>query len=159
MTDLRREALKHAMPWLVLAALLIVWELCCIVFQVPEIILPRPTKIFAVFYQRFDILMAYSWDTLWTTMIGFLLAIAFGLLLGLAGELAGTLQRLAVQCRIDAQGVVQPGIQIDTAVGVDRLLRAYLYHQCLPLLIGNRLAPVACGLVLQPRAARTPEAS
>ena len=84
MSDLRRDALKHAMPWLVLAGLLIVWEVCCIVFQVPEIILPKPTKIFAVFVQRFDILMAYSWDTLWTTMIGFLLAIAFGLLLGLA---------------------------------------------------------------------------
>jgi NitT/TauT family transport system permease protein len=84
MSDLRREALKHAMPWLVLAALLIVWEVCCIVFQVPEIILPKPTKIFAVFVQRFDILMAYCWDTLWTTTVGFLLAIAFGLLLGLA---------------------------------------------------------------------------
>ena len=43
MSDLKREALKHAMPWLVLAALLIVWEVCCIVFQVPEIILPKPT--------------------------------------------------------------------------------------------------------------------
>ncbi|NQW51999.1 MAG: ABC transporter permease subunit, partial [Rhodospirillales bacterium] len=84
MSDLKREALKHAMPWLVLAALLIVWEVCCIVFQVPEIILPKPTKIFAVFVQRFDILMAYCWDTLWTTTVGFLLAIAFGLLLGLA---------------------------------------------------------------------------
>ena len=45
---------------------------------------PRPTKIFTVFVARFDILMAYCWDTLWTTVIGFLLAIAGGLLLGLA---------------------------------------------------------------------------
>jgi len=84
MTELRREALKIAMPWLVLAGLLIVWEIACIVFAVPEIILPRPSKVFAVFFQRFDILMAYSWDTLWTTLIGFLLAIAGGLLMGLA---------------------------------------------------------------------------
>ncbi|WP_020694342.1 ABC transporter permease [Reyranella massiliensis] len=84
MTELRREALKIAMPWLVLAGLLIVWEIACVVFSIPEIILPRPSKVFAVFFQRFDILMAYSWDTLWTTMIGFLLAIAGGLLMGLA---------------------------------------------------------------------------
>ena len=84
MTELRREALKIAMPWLVLAGLLIVWEIACVVFAVPEIILPRPSKVFAVFFQRFDILMAYSWDTLWTTLIGFLLAIAGGLLMGLA---------------------------------------------------------------------------
>ena len=66
------------------AVLLVVWETCCIVFEVPEIILPRPSKIFTVFVARFDILMAYCWDTLWTTMIGFLLAIAGGLVLGLA---------------------------------------------------------------------------
>jgi len=84
MTELRREALKIAMPWLVMAVLLIVWEIACIVFAVREIILPRPSKIFAVFFQHFNILMAYSWDTLWTTLIGFLLAIAGGLLMGLA---------------------------------------------------------------------------
>ena len=72
------------MPWLATAVLLIIWELACIVFDVPEIILPKPTKIFTVFVARFDILMAYCWDTLWTTVIGFLLAIAGGLLLGLA---------------------------------------------------------------------------
>jgi NitT/TauT family transport system permease protein len=84
MTELRRDALKLAMPWLVLAGLLVVWEIACVAFAVPEIILPRPSKVFLVFFQRFDVLMAYSWDTLWTTMIGFLLAIAGGLLLGLA---------------------------------------------------------------------------
>src|SRR4030095_13351284 len=72
------------MPCLATAVLLIIWEICCIVFEVPEIILPRPTRIFTVFVARFDILVAYCWDTLWTTVIGFLLAIAGGLLLGLA---------------------------------------------------------------------------
>ena len=84
MTDFRREALRIAMPWLATAILLVIWELACIAFDVPEIILPKPTKIFTVFVARFDILMAYCWDTLWTTVIGFLLAIAGGLLLGLA---------------------------------------------------------------------------
>jgi NitT/TauT family transport system permease protein len=83
-SPLQREALKHAMPWLFLALFLVVWEVSCIVFAIPEIILPKPTKIFAVFVNRFDILMAYCWDTLWTTVVGFLLAIGFGLLLGLA---------------------------------------------------------------------------
>src|SRR5471030_1234310 len=84
MREWQREALKIAMPWLVIAVLLAVWEICCVVFEVPEIILPRPSKVFVVFVQRFDILMAFCWDTLWTTLIGFLLAIAGGLLLGLA---------------------------------------------------------------------------
>jgi NitT/TauT family transport system permease protein len=83
-SELRRDALRIAMPWLVMAALLIVWEIACIAFDIPEIILPRPSRVFAVFFQRFDVLMAFCWDTLWTTLIGFVLAIAGGLLLGLA---------------------------------------------------------------------------
>ena len=73
------------MPWLAMAVLLIIWEIACIVFDVPEIILPQADQdLHGVRGQRFDILMAYCWDTLWTTVIGFLLAIAGGLLLGLA---------------------------------------------------------------------------
>ena len=84
MTDFRREALqdRHAVAGDGRPA--VIWELACVVFDIPEIILPKPTKIFTVFVARFDILMAYCWDTLWTTVIGFLLAIAGGLLLGLA---------------------------------------------------------------------------
>jgi NitT/TauT family transport system permease protein len=60
------------MPWLALAILLMVWEIACIVFDVPEIILPRPTKVFAVFVAPLDILMTFCWDKLWTKVIGFL---------------------------------------------------------------------------------------
>jgi NitT/TauT family transport system permease protein len=81
---MKREALRMAMPWLVMAVLLVVWEICCVAFDVPEIILPRPTKVFAVFWQRLDILLIFCWETLWTTVIGFLIAIAGGMLLGVA---------------------------------------------------------------------------
>jgi NitT/TauT family transport system permease protein len=70
------------MPYLAMAVLLALWELACIVFDLPEIILPRPTKVFAVFVQRIDILLAFCWDTLWTTVLGFLIAIAGGVMLG-----------------------------------------------------------------------------
>jgi len=86
---MKREALRLAMPWLAMAVLLIIWEICCVVFDVPEIILPRPSKVFVVFYNRFDILMSFCWDTLWTTLMGFLLAIAGGLLFGACGRRLG----------------------------------------------------------------------
>ncbi len=84
MTDNQRHYLKIAMPWLVMAVLLLIWEVACIVFDVPEIILPRPTRIFEVFIARFDILLRFCLETFWTTAAGFALAIVFGLLLGLA---------------------------------------------------------------------------
>jgi len=84
MTDAQRRALQHAMPWLVMLVFLLLWEAACVVFAIQEIILPRPSKIFAVSIERFDILLRFCLETLWTTMIGFALAIACGLVLGLA---------------------------------------------------------------------------
>jgi len=81
-TDRTRRLVTLAMPWMAMAVFLIVWELACIVFDLPEIILPRPTKVFVVFVQRIDILIAFCWDTLWTTVLGFAIAIAGGMVLG-----------------------------------------------------------------------------
>lgn len=82
MTDRTRRVVTLAMPWMAMAVFLIVWELACIVFDLPEIILPRPTKVFVVFVQRIDILLAFCWDTLWTTVLGFAIAIVGGMVLG-----------------------------------------------------------------------------
>src|SRR6478609_7366196 len=84
MTETQRRLLLVAMPWLAMIGLLLIWELACIVFDVPEILAPRPTRIIETMILRWDILLRYCWETLWTTLIGFALAIGFGLLLGLA---------------------------------------------------------------------------
>lgn len=84
MSENARYWLKVAMPWLVMAGLLLIWELAVVLFQVPEIILPKPSRIFEVMVQRWDILLRFCLETLWTTVAGFVLAIVFGLLLGLA---------------------------------------------------------------------------
>ena len=49
--DHRHDAASSrlAMPWLAMAVFLVVWELACIVFDLPEILLPRPTRVFVVF--------------------------------------------------------------------------------------------------------------
>ena len=84
MTDSQSRALQTAMPWLVMAVFLVAWELACVGFRIQEIILPRPSKVMIVAIERFDILLRFCLETLWTTMLGFLLAIVGGLVLGLA---------------------------------------------------------------------------
>jgi NitT/TauT family transport system permease protein len=84
MSEVQRAWLRIAMPYLAMAIILIVWETACVLLDVPEIILPKPTRIFATMVERWSILLTYCLETLSTTMIGFLLAIGFGLLLGLA---------------------------------------------------------------------------
>jgi len=83
-TERQKRLLLLAMPWLAMAGLLLLWELACIVFDVPEILAPRPSRIIETMIQRWDILLRFCLETLWTTIIGFGLAIGFGLLLGLA---------------------------------------------------------------------------
>ncbi len=84
MTEPQKRILLLAMPWLAMGGLLLLWEIACIVFDVPEILAPRPTRIIETMIQRWDILLRFCLETLWTTLIGFALAIGFGLLLGLA---------------------------------------------------------------------------
>src|SRR5690606_29797249 len=52
-----------------------------------------------------------------------------GLLLQIAGELAGFLQRLTVQRRIEAGDMIQPGLAIAAPVVVARLMRSHLNHR------------------------------
>lgn len=84
MTVRQERLARFLMPWLTLAVLLLAWEIACIVFDVPEIIAPRPSRVLEVMIQRGDLLLRFCLETLWTTLIGFFLAIGFGLLLGLA---------------------------------------------------------------------------
>ncbi len=70
-------------PWLFTIAIFVVWELICRLFNVSSIILPAPSEIFHAAVRFWGPLMRNSWVTLWTTLAGFLMAVAFGLLLGL----------------------------------------------------------------------------
>jgi predicted dehydrogenase len=78
MNDTQRNLLKIAMPWLVTIGLFLIWELACVVFDIQEIVLPRPSRIFAVSIERWSILLDFCLQTLWTTAIGFGLAIVAG---------------------------------------------------------------------------------
>jgi NitT/TauT family transport system permease protein len=78
------EKLESAMPWLFVVSLLLVWQLTCVGFGVPNFILPRPTVVAQAFVTQFNPIMENSWDTLVRTVIGFILAVVLGALLGIA---------------------------------------------------------------------------
>ncbi|MFZ9502413.1 MAG: ABC transporter permease [Beijerinckiaceae bacterium] len=70
-------------PWLFTIGLFVIWELACRLFNVSSIILPAPSEIFAAMGRFYSPLLKNSFVTLWTTLAGCLMAVAFGLLLGL----------------------------------------------------------------------------
>ena len=73
----------HASPWLFTVALFVFWEAACHAFNIPPFFLPPPSAIANAFVEFSGPIYRNSMYTLSTTMIGFALAVGFGLLLGL----------------------------------------------------------------------------
>jgi NitT/TauT family transport system permease protein len=76
--------IKYARPWLVAFAFVAIWEIACRVLHVPEFVLPRPTRIAAEIYEYRGLLTLNAMQTLMTTLAGFFIAIAVGIVLGVA---------------------------------------------------------------------------
>jgi NitT/TauT family transport system permease protein len=70
-------------PWLYTIAMLVIWELSVHLFRIPEFFLPPPTTVARAIYDYWPAIYRNSLITLWSTVVGFALAVVFGLLLGL----------------------------------------------------------------------------
>jgi NitT/TauT family transport system permease protein len=70
-------------PWLYTLALFAIWEAAVHIFRIPVFFLPPPTTIAQAIYEYWPAIYRNSLVTLWATLIGFGLAVGFGLLLGL----------------------------------------------------------------------------
>jgi len=70
-------------PWLYTVVLFAIWEAAVRVFAVPAFFLPPPSTIARAIYDYWPAIWRNSLFTLWATVIGFALAVGFGLLLGL----------------------------------------------------------------------------
>jgi NitT/TauT family transport system permease protein len=74
--------LKRALPLLVLAVFLLLWQAACWLFSVPDYIFPSPVQIAQQFIEFKGPLLEAAWRTFWVTMLGFGLSIVVGVLLG-----------------------------------------------------------------------------
>jgi NitT/TauT family transport system permease protein len=80
----RRKAVRRVLPWIVIAAIFLLWEAIVRAFQIEQFVLPAPTSIFASMWQWRWPILDNAWQTLVTTSVGFALAVIFGLLGGIA---------------------------------------------------------------------------
>ncbi len=80
----RNKAFRSALPWLVVAAIFLIWQLLVVAFRIEPFVLPSPSAIFTAGWQWHTIILENAWQTLVTTAIGFFFAILFGLVAGVA---------------------------------------------------------------------------
>jgi NitT/TauT family transport system permease protein len=60
----------------------LVWEVVCVGLNISDVVLPRPSQILAVLVGRWQGILPHALQTLYTTLIGFGLGVASGVLLG-----------------------------------------------------------------------------
>jgi NitT/TauT family transport system permease protein len=90
---MNQNTIETLSPWAFTVAIFAVWEIACRLFNVDPFILPPPSAAFAAMMQHWWPLMRHSAVTLWTTMAGFALAVAFGVALGLVVGWSRTIYR------------------------------------------------------------------
>lgn len=78
------ELMERAVPWAASLGLLAIWEIACIVFNVPEFVLPRPTVIVGALVHWAGPIWLHASHTLVTTILGFALSVVAGVLIGIA---------------------------------------------------------------------------
>ena len=69
-------------PWLLSAAILVVWQVVCQVFAISDFIFPSPVQIVKALVEHAGPIAGHAWKTLWTTLAGFAIGVAVGVLLG-----------------------------------------------------------------------------
>jgi NitT/TauT family transport system permease protein len=78
----RRQRERWA-PWVLLAAVLMLWEAACRIFDISEFIFPSPSRIATQLVEFRGVIAGHAWRTFWVTMVGFGLSIVVGTLLGI----------------------------------------------------------------------------
>lgn len=74
--------LERLAPWIAVLALIVIWEVVVRAFAVPAFIFPSASATAQALVNFAGPIGMHSWQTLWTTMAGFGLGVAVGLVLG-----------------------------------------------------------------------------
>ncbi len=74
---------KFGIPLLAMVVFALLWELLVWANNWPNYVMASPSDLGPAFWQYRGLFFQYGWDTLWRTVVGLLLAIVFGLLLGM----------------------------------------------------------------------------
>ena len=79
---MKQKSLEAWSPWVLLVAVLLLWQLICSLFNISEFIFPSPARIWSQLIEFKGEIAKHAWRTYWVTMAGFGIAIVVGVLLG-----------------------------------------------------------------------------
>ena len=77
-----KKQLERYAPWILLIAVVLLWEGICRVFNVSDFIFPAPSSIWRATVDHAGTIWGHALRTFWVTMVGFGISILVGVLLG-----------------------------------------------------------------------------
>lgn len=79
---LKTKSAAFVLPFVATVLLFVLWELAVIIFRIPPFNLPAPTNVLNALINFAPQLTVNALRTLWTTMLGFVIAVVVGVVLG-----------------------------------------------------------------------------
>jgi NitT/TauT family transport system permease protein len=79
---LKSRSASFVLPFMATVLLFVLWEAIVFIFKIPPFNLPAPSAIFQAMAEFAPQLLTNALRTLWTTLLGFALAVGVGVLLG-----------------------------------------------------------------------------
>lgn len=77
-----KPTLRKFAPAILIIGVFVFWEFFCLAAGISELVLPRPTRILAAFFEYAPAIWPHAWQTLYTTLVGFTFGVMIGLSLG-----------------------------------------------------------------------------
>jgi NitT/TauT family transport system permease protein len=88
-----RRALFIASPWITTLSFFLSWEAICRLFNIPSFVLPAPSAAIAALIEYWPGIWINALQTFLTTLVGFAIAVVFGVVLGVAVGASSVLYR------------------------------------------------------------------
>ena len=76
------KRLERLAPWIVVVGFFALWEVSSRAFRIPEFVLPAPSAAVGKLFEFRDAILGHALQTLFTTLVGFALAVLVGVFLG-----------------------------------------------------------------------------
>lgn len=78
-----KSTVRKFAPMLLIIGVFVFWEVFCLLAGISELVLPRPSRIIAAFFEYAPAIMPHARQTLYTTLVGFSFGVMIGLSLGI----------------------------------------------------------------------------
>lgn len=82
MKNLNPKSQQRLLSFAALVGFFLLWELACRATGVSDLILPRPSQVALVLWEKMPLLWPHTVQTLYTTLTGFALGVSIGIVIG-----------------------------------------------------------------------------